>query len=85
MRNVAKKIVTNTINNWDPEGLLEIGAPDDEYESEIEYIVECVLDCKNEIELAEEMQYKFTRMLGRHFDFDICLAKAKKIWRDLYG
>lgn len=83
MRNLAEELVTKHINQWDPEGLLELGAPDDEYDCEIDYIVDADLDSKDEIELAGEIEYIFERMLGTRYRFDDCLSIAKAIWKDL--
>jgi hypothetical protein len=44
------KIVKKIINEWDPEGLLSCGAPEDEYEPEIE---EIIFRIKNENTLNE--------------------------------
>lgn len=67
MRNLAEDLVTKHINQWDPEGVLELGAPDDEYDCEIDYIVDADLDSKDEIELAGEIEYIFERMLGTRY------------------
>lgn len=37
-----RTIVNGAINGADPEGLLKIGAPDDEYKSEVEQLTELV-------------------------------------------
>ncbi|MBU9721620.1 MULTISPECIES: hypothetical protein [Bacillaceae] len=50
---ITNRIVTKHVNIWDPEQLLEMGAPDDEYEMEIERITKKVPRCQDEIEVAE--------------------------------
>lgn len=84
MRNLVLKVVTERINEWDPEGLLDLGAPIDEYETEIEEITEGVLEARDEIDIADEIQDVFKRYFGREYNFDRCLKVAKKIWEDLY-
>lgn len=64
--------------------LLEGGAPDDEYEDEIEQILKAVLKSKDEIELAEEIKDIFDYAFRRDFRFDNCLIVAKNIWKELY-
>jgi hypothetical protein len=76
--------VTKHINNWDSIYLLAVGAPDDEYEYEIEQIVEAVLESKEEIEIAEAIQSIFEFSFTRGFDFDKCYTIAKSIWEELY-
>lgn len=84
MLQLALKIVTEHINEWDPERLLEGGAPDDEYEVEIEEIAEAVVDSRDEIEIAEAIEDTFVHYFGREYSFDDCYEVANKIWRDLY-
>ncbi|KIO63392.1 hypothetical protein B4064_3222 [Caldibacillus thermoamylovorans] len=84
MRNKATDIVTKHINNWDPIYLLAGGAPDDEYEDEIEQIVEAVLKSKDEIEIAEAIRSIFEFSFTMDFDFDKCYIIAKSIWEELY-
>jgi len=85
LRNIAVRIVTKHINNWDPEYLFADGAPDDEYESEIAKIVEAVLKSKDEIEVAEAIQDTFGYFFGRDYDFEDCYSIAKNVWKELYG
>lgn len=40
MKKLATKIVTKHINAWDPRQLLMLGAPGDEYETEIDLITD---------------------------------------------
>lgn len=84
MRNIAVRIVTKYINNWDPEYLLADGAPDDEYEGGIAKIVEAVLKSKDEIE-AEAIKHTFGYFFGRDYDFEDCYSIAKNVWKELYG
>jgi len=81
---LALPIVTKHINQWDPEYLLELGAPDDEYEYEIKQIVKAVLESKDEIEVAEAIQDTFRRAFDREYDYEECHTIAAKIWKELY-
>lgn len=57
-------IVKKSIDKWDAIGLLEMGAPNDEYYMEIEQIVPIVYrDCNLE-ELAEQISKTFTEYFG---------------------
>ncbi|WP_062354256.1 DUF1871 family protein [Bacillus kwashiorkori] len=84
MKLIASKVIQKHINSWDPEYLLAGGAPEDEYEREIEEIVDAVLDSRDEIEIAEAIKNIFDYSFGRDFHFDECLSVAKKIWNELY-
>lgn len=84
LKNTITDIVTKHINKWDPMGLLAHGAPDDEYESEIEEIVDVLLDSKDEIEVALDIKSVFDRMFGNKINFDECLVIAKQIWKDSF-
>lgn len=81
---MALQVVTKQINHWDPMSLLAGGAPDDEYEGEIDQIVDAVLVNKDEIVTAQAIKDIFDDSFGRSFPFDSCLAVAKSIWQELY-
>lgn len=84
LKDLAFQVVTKHINAWDPEHLLDLGAPDDEYEYEIDKVVELVLDSKDEIEIAESIQDTFNASFGEVYDFDRVIEVAKKIWKEPY-
>ncbi|MBP3041371.1 DUF1871 family protein [Bacillaceae bacterium Marseille-Q3522] len=84
MRDITTDIVTRYINRWDPMQLLAGGAPDDEYDTEVEQIVEAVLESKDEIEIAEAIQDTFKFTFQRDFSFVECLSIARFIWKNLY-
>lgn len=81
---IANQVVTKHINGWDPIQLLYLGAPGDEYETEIEQIVDAVLDSKDEIEIAEAIKDIFDRMFDIDIPFDACYPVAKRIWKELF-
>lgn len=61
---IKYNIIKNHINNWDPVGLLEDGAPDCEYDPEIKRILNEV-DCKSSsTELAVYIYDLFLKMFG---------------------
>mgnify|MGYP001164610878 CR=1 FL=1 len=84
MLQLALKTVTKQINQWDPERLLEGGAPDDEYEYEIEKIAKATLESQDQIELAQAMEDTFYIAFRRKYDYDECYKIAKQIWQELY-
>lgn len=53
--------VKKVIDDWDPMHLLEVGAPPDEYESEVEEIVKVLQETIDVNKLAEEIQQIFAR------------------------
>ncbi|WP_041808133.1 DUF1871 family protein [Evansella cellulosilytica] len=85
MERSANNVVTKHVNNWDPELLLEMGAPDDEYEFEIERITKEISRCQDEIEVAEVIKDIFDDSFGRDFPLEECLEIAKKIWVNLHN
>lgn len=83
MRKIVVDIVSRHINDWDPEYLLEMGAPDDEYDLEIERIVDDVLVSKNDLEIAESIKYTFEHYFKRKYPFEECHKVAKEICKEL--
>jgi len=63
-RKPIRKIVREVINDWDPMGLLETGAPDDEYEPEIKDITRFIYRHKKEVLVC----------------FDFLAGEINKIW-----
>lgn len=62
-----KSIVKEAIDKCDPIGLLNTGAPEDEYDSEIEEIAKKVVDCRN----VEEIQNLIYETFVKWFDQNI--------------
>lgn len=70
-------LVRKEINKANPVGLISMGAPKDEYDSEVEQIVSKINSCKNEKDLQELIYKTFVRL------FDERLAGPKEIYRSL--
>ena len=74
--------VRSIVNDVDPIGLIDIGCPDDEYDIEVNDIIEVIPDAHSEAELADEIQ----RIFVRWFSEDLALYRrnyeimAKRIW-----
>jgi len=60
-------VVKEAIDKCDPIGLLNTGAPEDEYDPEIEEIAEKVANCRN----VEEIQNLIYETFVKWFDQDI--------------
>ncbi|MCC8438709.1 YugE family protein (plasmid) [Brevibacillus sp. M2.1A] len=71
--------VKKVINDWDPMDLLEIGAPTDEYESEVEEIVKVLQDTIDANELAEEIKQVFVRYFSQSLGLSECKKAARAI------
>ncbi|OME74115.1 hypothetical protein BK120_32085 [Paenibacillus sp. FSL A5-0031] len=76
---ISTKLLTKVINNWDPIGLLAGGAPQNEYDIEINQIAQKSITCTNEIELAKLIYRVFNDMMGVKLDHLSCLNQAFKI------
>jgi len=80
----AIPIVTKHINQWDPLGLLAIGAPDDEYKPEIEEIAIFFVDNQDLVTIAEDIQKTFDDITPQRLSFEACLSVTEKVWAELY-
>ncbi|HEY4602014.1 MAG TPA: DUF1871 family protein [Cerasibacillus sp.] len=81
---IATDIVKRHINRWDPFDLLYLGAPDDEYETEVEMIVKELSKIQNENDLAEVIQDTFNKMFGtEQFTNETCQPIALLIWQEI--
>jgi hypothetical protein len=72
--------VQSIINEWDPEGLLKMGAPDDEYEDEVRAIISRSRTCKSDEEIAECVAYIFNEFFGSvNYNVQGCIDIARKL------
>jgi hypothetical protein len=81
MKNIDEitKIVSEEIDNWDPLGLLKLGAPGDEYETEITIIVKGLPNCKSESDLSKLIQSTLDSTFGPDlYEYDS--QTSKSIW-----
>lgn len=72
-------IVKVIINKWDPLNLFP-GAPDDEYDVEINKIIISMSTTESAKELAKEIQVIFQEAFNQEFDNTKCLIIASEIW-----
>ncbi|BBI33953.1 DUF1871 family protein [Cohnella abietis] len=77
--NTTNQIVTRVINDWDPIGLLAGGAPENEYDIEINEIVEKCIMCENETDLARQIYKVFYEKMGIKLNQLTCLKHAFNI------
>ncbi len=73
-------IVTEIINKWDPIGLLEGGAPLNEYSIEVRKIVISIDDISNHFDLAKAIQMIFFESTESKVDVLKCLNYSEEIW-----
>lgn len=70
------------INDWDPYNLIQEGAPDDEYESEVAKILAGLPKCNSTKETAELI----STVLTESFDSDTFpVAKCKRVSEKIYA
>jgi len=72
-------LVKEAIDEWDPYGLIEGGAPDGEFNNEVEQIVPFVIKSNNADELAKNTKRIFDTMFEPVFKIEDCKKVAKKI------
>ncbi|MBP2110566.1 GNAT family N-acetyltransferase [Paenibacillus silagei] len=72
-------IVRQVIHEWNPYGLLP-EAPIDEFDSEIEKVVQSLTVASTVEELAKSIQEIFSSNFGEPFRYEGCFIAAKKIW-----
>ncbi|WP_313431937.1 DUF1871 family protein [Siminovitchia terrae] len=75
-------VVEKHINYWDPMELLSLGAPDDEYEVEIQRIADALPQIRAESDLALKIKEVFDHAFDGDFNYAKCLYIAQVIWRD---
>lgn len=64
--------IQKIVNVWDPEGLLKMGAPLDEYESEIEMIVGSEYRIKETV----DVEYVIKEIFSSQFNGISCVEKS---------
>jgi|LSQX01.2.fsa_nt_gb hypothetical protein len=78
------KLTSKIINEWDPYGLLALGAPDDEYEAEIKEIINAWADVSTPEELAKEINRVMNWYFGKlYYNKEQSLTVAKKLFAAL--
>ena|SRR5687767_1481704 len=77
--------VKSAIDAADPIGLLEIGAPNDEYDPEVETIVPRVAKAADEVEVHQIVHDEFVRWFGEGTAGPIAAyeAAARAIWQSV--
>ena len=75
--------ITNIINQWDPIDLLAMGAPDDEYESEIYAIFQILPHVDDVYRLNQKVIDIFTEAFGESFEKNVedCLIISQQLLR----
>ncbi|WP_220036923.1 hypothetical protein [Paenibacillus sambharensis] len=76
---MQREIITQIINDWDPIGLLDSGAPIDEYDLEIEEILLNMNTGTDDIELANIIYKSFKDKMGLSLNKLACLKYAMEI------
>lgn len=77
-------IVQQALNEWDPYGLIEGGAPEDEFTEEATRIAAKIKKTETPAELAQVISDIFSRSFESDlFSVEECLPAASRIFSDL--
>ncbi len=77
-------IVKRAVDAADPCGLLEIGAPSDEYELEIGRITEAVSESDTEESIADIAAEVFSKAFNQKITADRFCEFARNVWNELH-
>ena len=81
---LALSVVTEVINAWDPYGLLALGAPNDEFESEIASVVSQVPRVKSKRDATLAISRVFSSAFDREtFNSERCAEVGDKLYAAL--
>lgn len=78
------ELVKNLVINNDPAGLIDGGAPNDEYDAVINSIVSKLKDCDSESSVKELIEKEFVGV-GSIINKDNCAYIAQKIFQKIEG
>lgn len=79
-------LVTRVLAEYDLEGLIGSGAPEDEYLVEAEPITAFIINNRHRLNdslLADNIQYVFIRYFGELIDYNNCILVARDIMKRL--
>lgn len=82
---IAIGVVAKAIRAWDPYGLIETGAPRDEFDGEIMRITANIRDFKSPEDVAVTISKVFEASFGpgEHFEAADCIVPASQIFQGL--
>lgn len=76
-------VVREILLDWDPEGLLEMGAPEDEYDPEVERVVKHLSEIETPEEMIDLLRAVFSHMFARDYAWDECKQAGNELFRRL--
>lgn len=77
-------LVQMVINGWDPYKLLESGAPEDEFESEVASVVAKIKTIKTENDAAKVLSEVFSEAFEPHlFTVEACASVGRELFHEL--
>ena len=78
--------VKRCVDEWDPYGLLEIGAPEDEFDTESRMVADRISPGMTAEEIAEAVNSVFSnQFFPEDFGLEKCRSVAVKIHEELNG
>jgi len=72
------------ISEWDPVGLINAGAPYDEYSIEAKAIFRRIDSIENHEQLAKLIQNVFQEKMEIELDIKSCLRISSKMWKSIH-
>ncbi|MCM3616028.1 YugE family protein [Sutcliffiella horikoshii] len=78
-----QEVVIKIINEWDPIGLLAMGAGEDRYRLEIDKIVDALDQVHSVDELASYIKHYMDASFSTDFPSITCLQVAVLIWEEI--
>ena len=78
-----ERVVRDVLRDWDPEGLIEMGLPENEYEPEAKRICDRIATVSSPEDVIDLLQAVFTWMFGRAYSWQECRAPGKLLFQRL--
>jgi hypothetical protein len=81
----SKRVLREILRKWDPEGLIEMGLPKNEYDPEVERICAQLEEVNNAEEMAALLKTTLSNMFCREYSQLECRKFGNIIYRRLVG
>jgi len=79
----SEQIVQDVLREWDPEGLIEMGLPANEYNPEAERICNRLPEVESAEQMTSLLQGVFSQMFSRDYALEECEEPGNEIFRRL--
>jgi hypothetical protein len=80
----AFAVVTRVVHEWDPYGLIEVGAPSDEFDPEVRDIIPRLAEIRSPLDASELLSEVFGRWFGpEDFPLSSCMEAGQALYLSL--